>query len=62
MKNLSGASPRWRRSPPPGAVSGTLYDAPGQSLLRLVVISLGNVAGGLFLRLGEKWKEHLDKA
>ena len=23
---------------------------------------LGNVAGGLFLRLGEKWKEHLDKA
>ena len=44
------------------AVSGTLSDAPGQSLLRLVVISLGNVAGGLFLRLGEKWKEHLDKA
>lgn len=44
------------------SVSGILYDAPGQSLLRLVVISLGNVAGGLFLRLGEKWKEHLDKA
>lgn len=42
------------------AVSGLLYEAPGQSLLRLVVISLGNVAGGLFLRLGEKWKERLD--
>lgn len=42
------------------AVSGILYEAPGQSLLRLVVISLGNVAGGLFLRLGEKWKERLD--
>lgn len=42
------------------SVSGILYEAPGQSLLRLVVISLGNVAGGLFLRLGEKWKAKLD--
>ncbi len=44
------------------AVSGILYDEPGQSLLRIVVISLGNVAGGLFLRLGEKYREHLNKA
>lgn len=43
------------------SVSGILYEAPGQSLLRLVVISLGNVAGGLFLRLGEKWKARLDQ-
>lgn len=43
------------------SVSGILYEAPGQSLLRLVVISLGNVAGGLFLRLGEKWKTRLDQ-
>lgn len=43
------------------SVSGLLYEQPGKSLLCLVVISLGNVAGGLFLRLGEKWKERLDK-
>lgn len=43
------------------SVSGILYEAPGQSLLRLVVISLGNVVGGLFLRLGEKWKARLDQ-
>lgn len=44
------------------AVSGILYEQPARSLLCLVVISLGNVAGGLFLRLGEKWKAKLDEA
>ena len=42
-------------------VSGTLYDQPGQSLLRLVVISLGNVVGGVFLPLAEKAKARLDQ-
>lgn len=41
-------------------VSGIFYQEFGRSLLCLVVISLGNVAGGLFLRLGEKWKDKLD--
>lgn len=35
-------------------ISGTLYTAPGASLLRLAVISLGNVCGGLLLPLGER--------
>lgn len=35
-------------------VSGALVEAPGQSLLRLAVISLGNVCGGLILPGAEK--------
>ena len=42
------------------SVSGVLYDQPGESLLRIVVVSLGNVVGGLFLPLVEKWKAYLD--
>ena len=42
------------------AVSGVLYDQPGESFLRLLVISLGNVVGGIFFHLVEKWKERLD--
>ena len=41
-------------------VSKTLYAAPGESLLRLLVVSLGNVVGGLFLPTVEKWKKRLD--
>ena len=36
------------------AVSGELLAAPGKSLLYLVVISLGNVVGGVFFPLLEK--------
>ena len=36
------------------AVSGTLFAQPGKSLLCLVVISLGNVVGGLIFPLGER--------
>ena len=36
------------------SVSGVLFSNPGQSLLRLVVISLGNVAGGVLFPLAEK--------
>ena len=36
------------------SVSGVLFDAPGQSLLRLLVITLGNVAGGVCFPLAEK--------
>ena len=42
------------------AVSGVLYDQPGESFLRLLVISLGNVVGGIFFHLVEQWKERLD--
>jgi formate/nitrite transporter FocA (FNT family) len=42
------------------SVSGVLYEAPGQSLLRLVVISLGNVVGGVFFPSVETWKAKLD--
>ena len=42
------------------SVSGVLYDQPGESLLRIVLVSLGNVVGGLFLPLVEKWKAYLD--
>ncbi|MCI8828001.1 MAG: formate/nitrite transporter family protein [Ruminiclostridium sp.] len=42
------------------SVSGVLYDQPGESLLRIVLVSLGNVVGGLFLPLVEKWKASLD--
>ena len=41
-------------------VSGVLYDQPGESFLRLLVISLGNVVGGIFFHLVEQWKERLD--
>ena len=44
------------------SVSGVLYDQPGESLLRIGIISLGNVVGGVFLPLVEKWKAHLDQA
>ena len=36
------------------AVSGTLFAQPGRSLLCLIVISLGNVVGGLIFPLGER--------
>lgn len=42
------------------SVSGVLYEQTGESLLRIVVVSLGNVVGGLFLPLVEKWKAYLD--
>ena len=42
------------------SVSGALYDSPGQSFLRLLVISLGNIVGGLFLPTVEKWKTRLE--
>ncbi len=38
------------------SVSGVLYEAPAQSLLRIVVVSLGNIVGGVFFPLLEKWK------
>lgn len=41
-------------------VSGVLFEQPGESLLRIVVVTLGNVVGGLFLPLVEKWKARLD--
>lgn len=41
-------------------VSGVLYEQPGESLLRILVVTLGNVVGGLFLPLVEKWKARLD--
>ena len=42
------------------SVSGTLYAAPGESLLRLLVVSLGNIVGGLFLPVAEKGKAKLE--
>jgi hypothetical protein len=36
------------------SVSGTLAAQPGQSLLRLIIISLGNVVGGVSFPLCEK--------
>lgn len=41
------------------AVSGKLLEAPGQSLLYLAVISLGNVVGGVSFPLAEKLYGHL---
>lgn len=41
-------------------VSGILYEQPGESLLRIVVVTLGNVVGGLFFPLVEKWKARVD--
>ena len=42
------------------SVSGVLYGQPGESLLRLVVISLGNVVGGVFFPVVESWKAKLE--
>ena len=41
------------------AVSGVLFSAPGKSLLYLIVISLGNVVGGVFFPLMEKLQKRL---
>lgn len=43
------------------AVSGVLYSNPGQSLLCLVMVSLGNVVGGVFLPLCEKLYKKLSE-
>lgn len=43
------------------SVSGVLYQAPAQSLLRIVVVSLGNVVGGVCFPLLEKWKARCDQ-
>lgn len=42
------------------SVSGVLYGQPGESFLRLLVVSLGNVAGGVFLPVAEAWKARLE--
>ena len=42
------------------AVSGVLYDAPGESLLRILIIGLGNAVGGVLLPLAERGKAALD--
>ena len=42
------------------AVSGILYDAPAQSLLRILVVTLGNIVGGVFLPTVEKWKNRVE--
>ena len=36
------------------SVSGILLEQPGQSLLRIIIVSLGNVVGGVCLPLAEK--------
>lgn len=41
------------------AVSGTLFARPGVSLLCLIIISLGNVVGGVCFPLVEKLQQHL---
>lgn len=41
-------------------VSGVLFEHPGQSLLRLLVVTLGNLVGGVFMPLAEKGKDRLD--
>lgn len=42
------------------SVSGVLYGQPGESLLRLLVVSLGNVVGGVFFPVVESWKAKLE--
>lgn len=42
------------------SVSGVLYGQLGESFLRLLVVSLGNVAGGVFLPVAEAWKTRLE--
>ena len=44
------------------SVSGVLFSAPGQSLLRILVISLGNVVGGVCFPLVEKAYRKLTEA
>ena len=44
------------------SVSGVLFSAPGQSLLRILVISLGNVVGGVCFPLVEKAYRNLTEA
>lgn len=41
-------------------VSGELYAAPGESLLRILIVSLGNLVGGPLLSLAEHLKARLD--
>ncbi len=43
-------------------VSGVLYEQPGESFLRLAVITLGNLVGGVSFSVLEKDKANLDKA
>lgn len=43
------------------SISGVLYDQPGESLLRILIISLGNMVGGVFFPLLEKWQAKLDE-
>lgn len=42
------------------SVSGILYESPRESFLRILIISLGNLFGGLFFPLVEKVKVHFD--
>ena len=42
------------------AVSGVLYEAPSESLLRIFVVGLGNAVGGVLLPLAERAKAYLD--
>ena len=42
-------------------VSGVLYEQPGESFLRLAVITLGNLVCGVSFPLLEKDKAHLDE-
>lgn len=41
-------------------VSGALYHAPGDSLIRIFIVTLGNTAGGVLPRLLEQAKLRLD--
>ncbi len=41
-------------------LSGKLFEAPGESLLRIFIITLGNAVGGVFLPLMGKAKEAVD--
>ena len=41
-------------------ISGEIYRTPGESLLRILTVTLGNSVGGLFLPLTEHLKARLD--
>lgn len=41
-------------------ISGEIYRTPGESLLRILIVTLGNAVGGLFLPLAEHLKAKLD--
>lgn len=41
-------------------ISGVLYDLPGESFLRLFIITVGNLFGGVFFPLLEKLKAKLE--